>query len=448
MNYKISSALQNKLSTSVLMTNSMQESIKLLQFSSIELAEYINQQLESNPFLFSNKDDTDQDNGLDEMERDNNYYNVSNHTTDDYVDKLLYSETFYESIIRQIYASIFDKHIRSIALVLLEYVDDNGYMEYDVSLLSNNTGYNISEIEHTLNILQNFEPSGVFARNLSECLRIQLNHIGKLNNTMSMLVDNLALIAKREFITLAKICNTDLQSIYTMVKVIKTLNPKPASVYRNVQNYYIKPDVILKKNMDGRFTVELNNEILPKVSVNRNYYLKIKNKIKNNEQQYLSEHLKNANILVRAVNNRVKTILKVTKFIVEYQQDFFERGVMYLKPLSLKNVADTLSLHESTISRSIAHKYISTSLGVFELKYFFSSCISNNGGQPSTVIKNLIKRLLEREAINNKKILSDQQITEILRERNIQISRRTVTKYRKSLNILSSSKRKLVRMIG
>ncbi|AIL64878.1 RNA polymerase factor sigma-54 [Rickettsiales bacterium Ac37b] len=451
MNYRLHSALKIKASSNIVMTNSMQESIKLLQFSSIELAEYINQKLEANPFLISDSGEAEEKHELDESEIvENNYYNVRPHGTGDSTSYIAYSETFHENIIRQIYTSISDHRIRLIAFKLIEYIDDNGYIECDFISLSRNIGCSISEIESTLSLLQNFEPAGIFARNLAECLRIQLNNIGKLSSSMEKLIENLPLVANSEFVNLARICNVDLKEIYTMIKVIKTLNPRPANIYANMQNHSIKPDILLKKNIDGSFIIELNSEILPRISVNYDYYLKIKNKIKNHEQQYLSEHLKNANILARAVDHRVKTILKVARFIVEYQKDFFERGVMYLRPLTLKNVADALSLHESTISRSTAHKYMSTPLGIFEFKYFFSSCIGSNTNDDklsSIVIKSLIKGLLEKE-LTDDKTLSDQRIAEILGERNIQISRRTVAKYRESLNILSSSKRKISKMIG
>jgi RNA polymerase sigma-54 factor len=295
--------------------------------------------------------------------------------------------------------------------------------------------------------LQQLEPTGVFARNLSECLRLQLAEKNLLNNAMQSLLDNLELLAKGQFKALAQLCGVTEQQLHPMIAEIKKLDPKPGRKFASEATGFIYPDILVHKNAAGNFIIELNNELLPQFEVQRDYYHQLKSSGNACVNQYLSEHFKNANHLIYSLKQREKTLLKVTEMLIEKQSHFFNYGSSYIVPMTLKTIADAVNMHESTISRITTNKYIGTEFGIFELKYFFSSSINKTNSSQncsSTIVKDMIKNLVNHEDAP----LSDEEIVEILKVRQINIARRTVAKYREEMKIPNSTQRKQEKLLN
>jgi len=301
-----------------------------------------------------------------------------------------------------------------------------------------------SEVEAVLRILQTFDPPGVCARNLTECLTIQLKELDRFDPLMQALVANLDLLAKRDLPALRRICGVDDEDLTEMIAEIRALNPKPGFKFGSALVQPVVPDVFVRQGPDGGYIVELNSETLPRVLVNQLYYAEVSKTAKNEgEKSYLADCMQTATWLMRALDQRAKTILKVSTEIVRQQDGFFARGVQHLKPLNLKTVADAISMHESTVSRVTANKYMATSRGIFELKYFFTSAIAAaDGGEAHSAeaVRHRIKQLIDAETAEG--VLSDDTIVEKLREAGIDIARRTVAKYREALRIPSSVQRR------
>jgi RNA polymerase sigma-54 factor len=295
-----------------------------------------------------------------------------------------------------------------------------------------------------LAILQGFDPPGVCARNLSECLAIQLKERDRFDPAMAALVDHLDLLAKRDHAALRRICGIGEEDLAEMIAEVRHLNPKPGLAFGSTLVQPIVPDVFVRPGSDGGFLVELNSDTLPKVLVNQAYYAEVSKAAANDkEKAYLAESLQSATWLIRALDQRAKTILKVATEIVRQQDAFFAHGVRHLRPLNLKTVADAISMHESTVSRVTANKYMATNRGIFELKYFFTSAIAaSDGGEAHSAeaVRHHIKQLIDTE--NPRDILSDDTIVEKLREAGIDIARRTVAKYREAMRIPSSVQRR------
>src|SRR6185295_8675266 len=282
------------------------------------------------------------------------------------------------------------------------------------------------EIEAVLAILQGFEPSGVCARNLTECLSIQLRERDRLDPAMAALIDHLDLLAKRDLAALRRICGVNEEDLTDMIGEIRQLNPKPGLAFGSAVVQPIVPDVFVRASPDGNWIIELNSDTLPKVLVNQSYYAKVAGTAKSDKDKtYLADCLQTATWLIRALDQRAKTILKVSTEIVRQQDAFFAQGVQYLRPLNLKTIADAISMHESTVSRVTANKYMATSRGIFELKYFFTSAISAAGGgeaHSAEAVRHRIRQLIEDESAQD--VLSDDTIVEKLRTAGIEIARR------------------------
>jgi len=295
-----------------------------------------------------------------------------------------------------------------------------------------------------LAILQGFDPPGVCARNLTECLAIQLKERDRFDPAMQTLVEHLDLLAKRDLAALRKVCDVSEDDLSDMIAEIRHLNPKPGLAFGSTLVQPIVPDVFVRVAQDGGWLVELNSDTLPKVLVNQSYYTTVSKTAKNDgEKSYLAECLQTATWLMRALDQRAKTILKVSTEIVRQQDAFFAHGVQFLRPLNLKTVADAISMHESTVSRVTANKYMATSRGIFELKYFFTSSIAaSDGGEAHSAeaVRHRIKQLIDAESAQD--VLSDDTIVERLREAGIDIARRTVAKYREAMRIPSSVQRR------
>ena len=301
-----------------------------------------------------------------------------------------------------------------------------------------------AEVAAVLAILQTFDPPGVCARNLTECLAIQLRERDRFDPAMQALVAHLDLLAKRDLASLRKLCGVSEEDLNDMIAEIRALNPKPGLAFGTTLVQPIVPDVFVRSAPDGSFTIELNSDTLPKVLVNQRYYTQVAGSAKGHKDKaYLADCLQTATWLIRALDQRAKTILKVSSEIVRQQDAFFAHGVQHLRPLNLKTVADAISMHESTVSRVTANKYMATSRGIFELKYFFTSSIASaDGGEAHSAeaVRHRIKQLIDVESAQD--VLSDDTIVEKLRAAGIDIARRTVAKYREAMRIPSSVQRR------
>src|SRR6478609_4788367 len=334
---------------------------------------------------------------------------------------------------------------RMIGQYLIDLVDEAGYLPPDLGQAADERlGASQQDVETVLATLQKFDPPGVCARNLSECLAIQLRELNRYDPAMQALVEHLDLLAKRDIAALRKLCGVDDDDITDMIGEIRRLDPKPGLKFGSARTPTMVPDVYVRPGPDGGWHVELNSDTLPRVLVNQTYYTELSKTIrKDGDKSYFTDCLQNATWLVRALDQRARTILKVATEIVRQQDGFFTHGVAHLRPLNLKAVADAIQMHESTVSRVTANKYMATNRGSFELKYFFTASIASaDGGEAHSAeaVRHHIKQLIDSEA--PAAILSDDTIVERLRGSGIDIARRTVAKYREAMRIPSSVQRR------
>jgi len=333
---------------------------------------------------------------------------------------------------------------RRIGQYLIDLVDEAGYLPPDLGQAAERLGASQQDVENVLAVLQKFDPPGVCARNLSECLAIQLRELDRYDPAMQALVEHLDLLAKRDLAGLRKVCGVDDEDIADMIGEIRRLDPKPGMKFGSSRLQTMVPDVYVRPGPDGGWHVELNSDTLPRVLVNQTYYSELSKKIgKDGDKSYFTDALQNATWLVRALDQRARTILKVATEIVRQQDGFFTHGVAHLRPLNLKAVADAIQMHESTVSRVTANKYMATNRGTFELKYFFTASIASaDGGEAHSAeaVRHHIKQLIDSEEPSA--ILSDDTIVERLRASGIDIARRTVAKYREAMRIPSSVQRR------
>ena len=337
-----------------------------------------------------------------------------------------------------------DARDKLIAQYLIDLVDETGYFTGSLTEVAEKLGASTDQVETVLDVLQTLEPSGVCARNLAECLAIQLKDRNRFDPAMQALVEHLDLLAKRDLASLRKLCGVDEQDLFDMVAELRALDPKPGLAFGSAPVQPVIPDVFVRKRPDDTWLIELNSDTLPKVLVSQSYYAEVSKTAKNpTEKAYLADCLQSASWLVRALDQRAKTILKVATEIVNQQEAFLRYGVAHLKPLNLKTVAEAISMHESTVSRVTANKYMATSRGIFELKYFFTSAIAAaDGGEAHSAeaVRHRIRQLIDAESVSD--VLSDDTIVDKLRGAGIDIARRTVAKYREAMRIPSSVQRR------
>lgn len=357
---------------------------------------------------------------------------------------LAQEKTLADSLSEQLQLSIADHVQRIIGQHLLGTLNDSGYITADLSSVAKTLGIAQSQVEDVLSLLQTFEPTGVCARDLRECLKLQLEEKNRYDPAMSVLLDNLDLLAKRDFKELTRLCKVDQQDLYDMVSEIRELDPKPGHSFGGAVPQPVIPDVIVRAAPDGTWLVELNSETLPRVLVNNQYYAMVSaNTTHEKDKVYISECHNNATWLVKSLEQRAHTILAVSREIVRQQDAFLIAGVSALKPLNLRDVADVIDMHESTVSRVTSNKFVQTPRGVFELKYFFTTAIASTSGETeysAESIRYIIKQLIDNETVE--KVLSDDAIVDLLRGRGVDIARRTVAKYRESMGIASSVQRR------
>ncbi|HZT51636.1 MAG TPA: RNA polymerase factor sigma-54 [Stellaceae bacterium] len=468
----LSQRLDLRQTQALVMTPQLQQAIKLLQLSNVELATYVEGELEQNPLLERDDRPAEPAEAAPEppakegAEASELWHDVAGSEGEGKLDyagdpeawktraapvgedlpgldqTLVRPETLRDHLVAQLSVELLDPADRVIGAHLIDLVDEAGYVTADLSVVAELLGCPVGRVEATLVKLQRFDPPGIFARNLAECLAIQLKERNRFDPAMQRLVENLPLLASRDAAQLMRICGVDAEDLAEMVAEIKALNPKPGLAFDQAAAEPVVPDIFLRPQTDGSWAVELNNETLPHVLVNNRYYAEVSGAAKSKEErEYLSERFQSANWLVKALHQRATTILKVAREIVRQQEGFLRLGVQHLRPLVLRDIAQAIGMHESTVSRVTSNKFIQTPRGIYELKYFFTSAIgaADGGALSAEAVRFRIKSLIDAEAED---VLSDDRIVAILVKEGVDIARRTVAKYREAMHIPSSVQRR------
>jgi RNA polymerase sigma-54 factor len=352
--------------------------------------------------------------------------------------------TLVEHLSAQLALTNLDPKDRLMAASLIALVDDDGYLRIDIGEEAIRLGVSSQRLKRILTTLQTFEPTGVLARDLRECLSLQLIERDRFDPAMQALIDNLDLLARHDLEALKACCGIDAEDLTDMVEELRALTPKPGQAFGGETTAVMVPDVIVTEQPDGGWAVELNTDTLPKVLVNSRYYAEVNANLRNEtEKTFISDCHQNASWLVKSLDQRARTILKVSRELVRQQDGFLVHGIEHLRPLNLRTVADAIEMHESTVSRVTSNKFIQTPRGLFELKYFFTAAIASvDGGEAHSAeaVRHRIKGMIEHETLAA--VLSDDRIVELLNEAGIDIARRTVAKYREAMRIPSSVQRR------
>ncbi|HMB76472.1 MAG TPA: RNA polymerase factor sigma-54 [Kiloniellaceae bacterium] len=357
--------------------------------------------------------------------------------------------TLRQHLLNQVQLTFRDPMRRLIAINLTDQVDDAGYWLGDPRQVAQTLGCPVADVEATLKKLQQFDPVGVFAGSLKECLALQLADRDRLDPAMAVLLDNLPLLAKGALAELRRLCGVDGEDLADMIREIRALNPKPAEGFDCAPAQLVVPDILLQRGPNGDWVIELNSETLPRVLVNEDYIARVRATVRRqSDRDYLSERRQAATWLVRALDQRATTILKVAREIVRQQERFFRLGIQYLQPLTLKDVAAAIEMHESTVSRATANKFMATPRGTYELRFFFTAGLAGDDGERRAAesIRHRIKAIIDEEAADA--VLSDESIVKALRVEGVQIARRTVAKYREAMQIPSSAERRRTKVLS
>ncbi len=500
--------LELKQGQSLVMTPQLQQAIKLLQLSNLELTAYVEQELERNPFLerteggdaastpapgeggeaaqqdapakderaeLSISEDTvpsdapsDLDTDYENLYTDASRADMANETAAAHGSDIDWSKagsggakfeggemdldgalsgtpSLRDTLTEQLHVAFSDPTTRMIGAFLIDCVDETGYLRTEIATVAERLGAREDDVARVLGVMQQFDPSGVMARDLAECLAIQLAERDRLDPAMESMLANLELLARRDLSALMRACEVDHEDVIDMIAEIRALNPKPGLAFGTELLQPVVPDVYVRENPQGGWAVELNAETLPKVLVNSVYYSEVSGAgpADDTARAYMTECMANASWLVKSLDQRAKTILKVSTEIVRQQDGFLAHGIQHLRPLNLRTVADAINMHESTVSRVTANKYMATPRGLFELKYFFTSAIaSSEGGEAHSAeaVRHRIRDLIDNELPGT--VLSDDRIVEVLKASGIDIARRTVAKYREAMRIPSSVQRR------
>lgn len=459
-------SLQLNISQNLALTPQLQQAIRLLQMSTTDLQLEIQQVVESNPMLeatqHDDRDDAPEDNQSIQDEfadfQWSQLYNSNKHSNFEDIefnyDNLHCTTTNLQDHLRwQLDLTPMSDTDRVIATAIIDAIDDDGFLTQSItdlhaSLDSEAYPVDIEEIEAVRHRLQHFDPIGCATLNLAETLIAQLTQFPESDKDVELarriIKENIGMLGQHNYRQLMKDYQTNEATLHRVLEVIQRLNPKPGSMIQQPTTEYVIPDVIVKKS-NGTWQVFLNQNTLPRLSINDQYAAMIQRADNSADNVFLKNNLQEARWFLRSIQSRQETLLKVAKCIVEYQSDFFESGDEAMKPLILNDIAQSMDMHESTISRVTTQKFMHTPRGVFELKYFFSSHVATmDGGEcSSTAIRAIIKKLVASE--NRKKPLSDSKIAQIIGAQGIQIARRTVAKYREALNIAPSNERKIIR---
>ncbi|MEN8905337.1 MAG: RNA polymerase factor sigma-54 [Clostridiales bacterium] len=433
-------------SQKIILSQGMINYLKILQMSNLDLKEYTDKVLNTNPMLDTKNNDV-LENYIENF--DNNYYNLksNNYSYSDSIitQKQVTPNNLKEYLFMQISEINIPYKLKPIAIYIIESIDNNGYLIDTIENISDNFLTPIDQVKNCLKLIQNMDPAGVASRSLKESIYIQLKRKNSINNDMiNFIIKNLNLLAKKSYSKLLKISGVKRSYINEALSILKTISPKPGQNFCSSQEeIYVYPDIIIHKS-ENKYKSQFSQENELNLIINNYYRNLIKNENCNEElSEFFRKKLSEAIDLIKMIEKRKYTILKISDFIINYQKDFLDKGFEHLKPLTMNIVAKNLDLHESTISRTVNKKFIQTSRGMFKLKFFFSSNSnhSDNNLVATTSIKNIIKNTLSEE--NKKKPLSDEKIKAILESKNIKIARRTVAKYRNELGIISSSSRKI-----
>lgn len=364
--------------------------------------------------------------------------------SDGFETNLVARQSLAEHLEAQLDLAITDPVDRLIGRFLIDAVDEAGYLRMGVGEIAERLNIPVSRIEQVLRIVQGFDPSGVAARDLAECLAIQLKERNRFDPAMEALLANLPLLARRDIAALRRLCGVDADDLADMIAEIKALDPKPGRAFDSTAAETVVPDIYIRAAPDGSWLVDLNPETLPRVLVNQTYHARVSKVAKSEtDKAFIAECLQTANWLTRSLEQRARTILKVASEIARQQDGFFSQGVAFLRPLNLKTIADAIAMHESTVSRVTSNKYIACSRGIFEMKYFFTASIASTGhgdAHSAEAVRYRIKQMIEGESPQD--VLSDDALVTRLKESGIDIARRTVAKYRESLRIPSSMERR------
>ena len=444
----LNNALNLNQSQKLVMTTQLKQSLTILNMNKIELEEEIKREVEINPILEAEKkNEIDWESYIKNIEKsrvlDRNEINYNSDKDVDFENMIKDYSNIYDELKFQINLYNLKENEKKICEYIINSLDEDGYLRSsDIDIVEE---LNISkkQFKKCLDIIQQLEPSGVGARSLSECIIIQMNNKRIYNDTLERIVrEDLNLIANNKYKDISKKYNITLQKCIELVNLIKQFDPKPGRFCSVEKSIYIQPDVVVEK-IDDEFVVYINEKDEYSLRIN-NYYKEIlkNNKSDDNAKEFIKEKLNSATGLIKNVQSRKSTILRISKEIVKTQDEFFRKGSKYIKPLKMKELADELQCHESTISRGVNGKYMLTPYGMFELKYFFSTSIStdDNNNTSSTSLKKIIQEKIKNE--DKKKPLSDEKIAKDLKKEGINLARRTVAKYREELKIPSSSRRK------
>lgn len=470
--------LQLRLSQQLAMTPQLQQAIRLLQLSTLELQQELQQALESNPLLeqidtheeidtretqdsetLDTADALEQKEMPEELPLDASWDTIytagtPSGTSGDYIDDELpvyqgeTTQTLQDYLMWQVELTPFSDTDRAIATSIVDAVDETGYLTVPLEDILESIGdeeIEIDEVEAVLKRIQRFDPVGVAAKDLRDCLLIQLSQFDKttpwLEEARLIISDHLDLLANHDFRTLMRVTRLKEDVLKEAVNLIQSLDPRPGQSIQTGEPEYVIPDVLVRKH-NGHWTVELNSDSIPRLQINQHYASMCNNARNDGDSQFIRSNLQDAKWLIKSLESRNDTLLRVSRCIVEQQQAFFEQGEEYMKPMVLADIAQAVEMHESTISRVTTQKYLHSPRGIFELKYFFSSHVNTEGGgeASSTAIRALVKKLIAAE--NPAKPLSDSKLTSLLSEQGIMVARRTVAKYRESLSIPPSNQRK------
>ncbi len=476
----LESRLELKLSQKLILTPQLQLAIKLLQMPQLELSQALTLELTENPFLdeiMEEKEELSRDEIENIETRDEPddteapleklIANIEGYGVDDYFDErssdgrdlgyftpgtveqpsfeqFVSKETdLCDHLLWQLRLSYAEEDIKEIAEMIIGNIDENGYLRATDEEISQASGAPAEKVRVAVDLVQGFDPPGIAARSLQECLLIQIRALNLTGTLVEQIVlNNMTDVEKKHYAQIARQYDTPLDEVMAAIRIIEGLEPKPARNFSSQAPTYVVPDVSVLRTEDG-YQIVLNDEGLPRLRLNH-YYRKLflsKNSLSKEEKQFVEEKLRSAVWLLKSLDQRNRTIYRVTQTILDVQKEFFDKGVAYLKPLNLRDVATALGMHESTISRVTSNKYLSCSHGLFSFRFFFSSALQGAAGAvSSTSVKDLIKKIVSEE--NTRKPLSDQRIVELLKTKNIVIARRTVAKYREELKIPPQGQRK------
>ena len=462
--------LQQRQAQGLVMTPRLQQSIRLLQMDSLELEAFVEAQLEENPLLKRGEPDDGEvaadmsaapvftaETAGDGFQATEGFAALPRSVAGFDGDlpgpeeRLADEPSLRDRLERQLMLDIADPRDRLIGRAVIDALDPSGWFTVDLESFACGLGALPEDIERVLLSLQQFEPAGLFARSLAECLALQLRDRGRYGPTMVALLDNLDLLAAGRFDALAKACGVDEAELARMVRELRSLDPKPASALEDdAATGPVIPDILVRTHAGGGWAVELNDEALPRVLVDREYYARVHGDTASDaDRAFLADRLSSANWLVKALDQRAETMLKVAVELVRLQQAFLAHGVRHLRPLTLRDIAEAVGVHESTVSRVTANKAMATPLGLFELKYFFTAAIAGTGGgeaHSAEAVRHRLKALIDAEEPG--RTLSDDKLADAMRIEGVDIARRTIAKYRETMGIPSSARRRRSKLAG